>query len=130
MKFILLTLISFSIIHPLRAANEELIGLNSNLLSPQLNSIEYAKIENQIEALIKDYQKFLFLEEKLQKSSEEEAPLLFTELSKLAFDILSNKIYLMNTHDDEARLNKVLILTKMSDIERIELAKKEILLNK
>lgn len=130
MKLILLTLFSFSMLHSAMAANEELIGLNSNLLSPQLNSVEYAKIENQIEALIKDYQKYLVLEDKLQGASEEEAPLFFNELAKLSFDILSNKIYLMNANDDEGRLNKILTLTKMSDIERIELAKKEILLNK
>lgn len=129
MKFAFLILLSFSLHHPLMA-NDTLIGLNSDLLSAQLSSVEHAQIENQIEALIKDYQKFIFIDEKLQKASDEEASYLFSELAKLAFDILSKKIYLMNTHDDESRLNKVLILTKMSDADRIELVKKEILLNK
>ena len=35
-------------------ANDTLIGLNSDLLSAQLSSVEHAQIENQIEALIKE----------------------------------------------------------------------------
>lgn len=137
MKFILLTLLSFYMIHPVIANdvikdgnNEELIGLNGDLLTRDLSSVEYSKIENQIEALIKDYQKFVFVEDKWLTASEENATFLYNEMAKLAFDILSKKIYLMYNKNDQVRLDKILTLTKMSDSERIELTKKEILLNK